>query len=82
MQTYRNFAYDKGTRRSIPVTLEILPGNTLVDPCLIGYNLNFDSIKSCRKYLINLGLNIKKSTLSNYLKSGKVFNSFLLKDSN
>jgi hypothetical protein len=66
-----------GTRRSIPVKLEIKEGNTFVDPSIVGHALNFDSLTSCIEYLREVGLTIKRSTLTRYLKIGKVFHNFL-----
>lgn len=66
-----------GTRRSIPVELEIKDGNTFVD--YPGHNLKFDSLTSCIEYLRGLGLTIKRDTLTRYIKMGKVFHNFVCK---
>ena len=79
MQKERRAMYVLGTRRNIPVTLEIMKGNSLVDYSIIGNTLNFDSLTSCIKYLRKLGLTIKRDTLSKYIKNEKVFHYFLCK---
>lgn len=75
MQKERQDTYTLGTRRSIPVELEIKEGNTFVDS--VGQTLNFDSLTSCIEYLRGLGLTIKRDTLTRYIKMGKVFHNFL-----
>jgi hypothetical protein len=79
MQKERQAMYALGTRRNIPVTLEILKGNTFLDSSIIGHNQNFDSLTSCIEYLRNFGLTIKRDTLTKYIKSEKVFHNFLCK---
>jgi hypothetical protein len=78
MQKERQSIYILGTRRNIPVKLEIKEGNTFVD----APTLNFDSLTSCIEYLRVLGLTIKRNTLTKYIKNGKVFHNFLCKYSN
>ena len=77
MQKERQNFYTLGTLRSIPVKLEIKEGNTFVDPSIVGHALNFDSLTSCIEYLREVGLIIKRSTLTKYIKIGKVFHNFL-----
>lgn len=79
MQKERQDTYTLGTRRSIPVELEIKEGNTFVGRlrCPVGQTLNFDSLTSCIEYLRGLGLTIKRDTLTRYIKMGKVFHNFL-----
>lgn len=77
MQKERQSMYTLGTRRSIPVELEIKEGNTFVDSG--GHTLNFDSLTSCIEYLRKWGLTIKRDTLSKYIKNEKVFHNFLCK---
>lgn len=77
MQQERQNTYKLGTRRSIPVELEIQEGNTFVD--YLGDNLKFDSLTSCIEYLKGLGLTIKRDTLTRYIKMGKVFHNFVCK---
>jgi len=79
MQKERQNMYSLGTRRSIPVLLEIKKGNTFVPPSLLDNTLNFDSLTSCIEYLRALGLIIKRDTLSKYIKNGKEFHNFLCK---
>lgn len=79
MEKERKVAYQQGTRRSVPVILEILEGNKFVDSTLIGSTLRYESISTCIDYLIKLGLDIKRKTLIRYIKNGKVFQSFLCK---
>lgn len=79
MQKERETAYKLGTKRSIPVTLYVLKGNTFVDSSLINGSLAFDSLTSCIKYLNGLGIKIKRDTLSRYIKNEKVFKNFLCK---
>ncbi len=81
MQTERKAAYVLATKGSIPVILEILEGNTIVDPSIIGTTLRFDSLTSCIEYLSKLGIDIKRETLSRYIKNDKVFHNFLCKHS-
>lgn len=80
MQKERQDMYVLGTRRSIPILLEIKKGNTFVDSW--GHTLNFNSLTSCIEYLRKLGLTIKRSTLTKYIKIEKVFHNFLCKYSN
>lgn len=80
MQKERQDTYTLGTRRSIPVELEIKEGNTFVDSVGLRsghHRLNFDSLTSCIEYLRELGLTIKRDTLTRYIKMGKVFHNFL-----
>jgi hypothetical protein len=77
MQKERQYLYTLGTRRSISVELEIKEGNTFVD--YKGQNLKFDSLTSCIEYLRELGLTIKRDTLTKYIKNEKVFHNFLCK---
>jgi hypothetical protein len=77
MQRERQNTYILGTRRSIPVELEIKEGNTFIDSW--GQTLNFDSLTSCIEYLRGLGLTIKRDTLTKYIKIEKVFHNFLCK---
>lgn len=80
MQKERQNMYTLGTRRSIPVLLEIKKGNTFVPPYSFDNTLrHFDSLTSCIEYLRGLGLIIKRDTLSKYIKSGKEFHNFLCK---
>ena len=76
MEKERQDTYTLGTRRSIPVELEIKEGNTFVDS-VGGHRLKFDSLTSCIEYLRELGLTIKRDTLTRYIKMGKVFHNFL-----
>jgi hypothetical protein len=76
MQKERQNMYTLGTRRSIPVELEIKEGNTFVNLDSIGQTLKFDSLGSCIDYLGKLGLTIKRATLTNYIKKKKVFHNF------
>ena len=71
--------YTLGTRRSISVELKIKEGNTFVNSDSIGQTLNFDSLTSCIVYLRELGLTIKRATLTKYIKNEKVFHNFLCK---
>lgn len=80
MQKERKNMYVLGTRRSIPIILEIKKGNTFVDSW--GQTLNFNSLTSCIEYLRKLGLTIKRNTLTKYIKIEKVFHNFLCKYSN
>ena len=77
MQKDRKNMYTLGSRRSISVELEIKKGNSFV--CNGGYSLNFSSLTSCMVYLRRLGLNIKRDTLTKYIKNEKVFHNFLCK---
>lgn len=79
MQTKRKHAYTLATRKSVPVNLEILEGNTFVDPTLIGTTLNFNSLTSCVYYLSKLGIDIKREIITKYIKNEKVFYNFLCK---
>ena len=78
MQSKRQALYTLGTRRNIPVTLEILDGNIFVDSSIIS-TLNFYSLTSCIDYLSKLGLKIKRDTLTKYIKNKKIFHYFLCK---
>lgn len=69
--------YTLGTRRSIPVELEIKEGNRFVD--YKGQNFKFDSLTSCMEYLRELNLTIKRDTLTKYIKNEKVFHNFFCK---
>jgi hypothetical protein len=79
MQKERQDMYTLGTRRSISVELKIKEGNTFVNSDSIGQTLNFDSLTSCIVYLRELGLTIKRATLTKYIKNEKVFHNFLCK---
>lgn len=79
MQKERQNTYRLGTRRSISVELEIQEGNTFVNSDCIGRTLNFDSLTFCIEYLRELGLTIKRDTLTKYIKNQKVFHNFLCK---
>jgi hypothetical protein len=80
MQKERRDTYILGTRRSIPVELEVKEGNTFVDAR--DQIFNFDSLTSCIEYLRKLGLTIKRDTLTKYINNEKVFHNFLCKYSN
>lgn len=77
MQKERQITYTLGTRRNIPVILEIKDGNKFVDSW--GQTLKFDSLTACINYLRDLGLIIKRDTLSKYIKIEKEFYHFLCK---
>lgn len=77
MQKERQNLYVLGTRRSIPIVLEIKKGNTFLDSW--GHNLNFNSLTSCIEFLRKLGLTIKRNTLTKYIKIEKVFHNFFCK---
>lgn len=77
MQKERQDMYILGTRISISVELEIKVGNTFVD--FWGHTLNFYSLTSCIEYLRELGLTIKRDTLTKDIKNEKVFHNFLCK---
>jgi len=77
MQKERKDMYTLGTRRSIPVELEIKEGNKFLESW--GHTLNFDSLTSCIEYLRELGLTTKRGTLTKYIKNEKVFHHFLCK---
>jgi len=83
MQKERQSLYILGTRRNIPVKLEIKEGNTFVEQRSTAHSdavtLNFYSLTSCIEYLRVLGLTIKRDTLTKYIKNGKVFHNFLCK---
>jgi hypothetical protein len=79
MQKERKNTYTLGTRRSITVELEIQEGNTFVNSDCIGQTLKFDSLTSCIEYLRELGLTIKRDTLTKYIKNPQVFHNFLCK---
>jgi len=61
------------------LTSNISVGNTFVNSDSIGQTLNFDSLTSCIVYLRELGLTIKRATLTKYIKNEKVFHNFLCK---
>ena len=75
MQTERKAMYELGTRRSIPLILEIKVGITFVDPTqnIKEHTLKFDSLTACIEYLNKLGLTIKRDTLTKYIKMRKYF---------
>jgi len=83
MQKERQTMYTLGTRRSLPVILEIKEGNKFV--CASGASstggqtLKFESLTACISYLRDLGLIIKRETLSKYIKIEKEFHHFLCK---
>lgn len=77
MQKERLNSYNLGTRRSVPVELEIKKGNTFIASW--NQTLKFDSLTSCIGYLRGLGLTIKRDTLTKYIKIEKVFHNFLCK---
>lgn len=79
MQKERKDMYILGTRRSISVELEIKEGNTFVNSDSRGQTLKFNSLTSCIEYLRELGLTIKRATLTKYIKNEKVFHNFLCK---
>ena len=73
MQTERKAMYELGTRRSIPVTLEIKKGNRFIEAYApnLEHTINFDSLTACIEYLSKLGLTIKRDTLTKYIKIKK-----------
>lgn len=77
MQKERQNIYTLGTRRSLRVELEIKEGNAFLDSW--GHTLHFDSLTSSVEYLKELGLTIKRDTLTKYIKNAKVFHHFLCK---
>ena len=77
MQKERQTTYTLGTRRNISVILEIKDGNKFVDTW--GQTLKFESLTACINYLRDLGLIIKRETLSKYIKIEKEFHHFLCK---
>lgn len=79
MQIERQAMFILANKRSTPVILEIMEGNTFVDPTIIGTTLRFDSLSSCVEYLNKLGINIKRKTISSYIKDEKVFHNLLCK---
>lgn len=79
MQKERKDMYILGTRRSISVELEIKEGNIFVNSDSTGQTLKFNSLTSCIEYLRELGLTIKRATLTKYIKNEKVFHNFLCK---
>ena len=84
MQKERKATYELGSRRSIPVILEIKEGNTFVrrggaSQNIKEHTLKFDSLTACIEYLKKLGLTIKRDTLTKYIKNEKVFHNFLCK---
>ena len=84
MQKERQKMYSQGTRRNIPVILEIKKGNTFVDglynnPSTFVEPLAFDSLTNCIEYLRGLGLIIKRDTFAHYVSRGKEFHNFLCK---
>lgn len=76
MQKERQDMYILGTRISISVVLKIKVGNTFVD--FWGHTLNFYSLTSCIEYLRELGLTIKRDTLTKYIKNWKSVSEFLM----
>jgi len=76
MQKERQKIYTLGTRRNIPVILEIKKDNIFVNKPT---ELYFDSLTACIEYLRDLGLVMKRETLSKYLKEGKEFKKFFCK---
>ena len=81
MQTERKAMYELGTRRSIPVILEIKKGNRFIEAYApnLEHTINFDSLTACIEYLSKLGLTIKIDTLTKYIKKEKIFHNFLCK---
>lgn len=83
MQKERQYLYILGTRRNIPVKLEIKEGNTFIEArnsaSSDANTINFNSLTSCIEYLRGLGLTIKRDTLTKYIKNGKIFHNFLCK---
>jgi hypothetical protein len=79
MQKERKDMYILGTRRSISVELEIKEGNIFVNSDSTGQTFKFNSLTSCIEYLRELGLTIKRATLTKYIKNEKVFHNFLCK---
>ena len=77
MQKERQTTYTLGTRRNISVMLEIKDGNKFVDTW--GQTLKFESLTACINYLRDIGLIIKRETLSKYIKIEKEFHHFLCK---
>lgn len=77
MQKERQTTYTLGTRRNISVILEIKDGNKFVDTW--GQSFTFESLTACINYLRDLGLIIKRDTLSKYIKIEKEFHHFLCK---
>lgn len=78
MQTGRKAIYTLGNTGTA-VTLEILKDNTFVDSSKIGTTLRFNSLTLCIEYLNSVGIDIKRETLSRYIKNDKVFHNFLCK---
>ena len=76
MQKERQKMYTLGTRRNIPVLLKIKKDNIFVNKPT---ELYFDSLTACIEYLRDLGLGIKRDTLSKYIKEGKEFHKFVCK---
>jgi hypothetical protein len=76
MQKERQKMYTLGTRRNIPVLLEIKKDNTFTKGPTKQY---FASLTACIEYLKGLGLSIKRDTLSKYIKKNKEFHKFLCK---
>ena len=81
MQKERKDMYKLGTRRSIPVKLEIKKGNIFIeaDAPNIEHTINFNSLTACIEYLSKLGLTIKRDTLTKYIKKEKIFHNFFCK---
>ena len=77
MQKERQNMYTLGSRRSIPVELEIKEGNSFVSNW--GQTFKFDSLTVCAEYLRGVNLNIKRETLTKYIQNEKVFHNFLCK---
>ncbi|GAA5137818.1 hypothetical protein GCM10023339_78230 [Alloalcanivorax gelatiniphagus] len=64
-------AYKSGSRRSVPVELEVLDGNKFFDFSTLsstqkasGNKLEFSSLSTCIAYFKSIGLTIKRDTLS------------------
>jgi hypothetical protein len=76
MQKERQKMYTLGTRRNIPVLLEIKKDNTFTKGPTKQY---FASLTACIEYLKGLGLSIKRDTLSKYIKKAKEFQKFVCK---
>ena len=80
MQEERKNSYIIGTRRNIPVELKIKEGNTFIKSGETKpQTLKFNSLTSCIEFLRELGLIIKRDTLTKYIKIEKVFHNFLCK---
>jgi hypothetical protein len=80
MQEERQNSYIIGTRRNIPVELKIKEGNTFIKSGETKpQTLKFNSLTSCIEFLRELGLIIKRDTLTKYIKNEIVFHNFLCK---